>query len=163
MRTGMAALAAGMLLLRFLPSLPGTGVLLGLLLVGVIAIWRRAYPVALFLLGLSWACYSAQQALDDRLAPALDGQVLWLEGQVTGLPERGDGVVRFQLEQPQSRRAALPQRLRLAWYDGPVVQAGERWRLAVRLKRPHGGVNPQVFDYEAWLLAQRIGATGTVI
>src|SRR5690606_21844580 len=79
-----------------------------------------------------------------------------------GLPERGDGVVRFQLEQPQSRRAVLPQRLRLAWYDGPAVQAGERWRLAVRLKRPHGGVNPQAFDYEAWLLAQRIGATGTV-
>ena len=50
----------------------------------------------------------------------------------------------------------------MAWYGGPPVQGGERWRLAVNLKRPHGLVNPQSFDYEAWLLAQRIGATGTI-
>ncbi|ERI50485.1 hypothetical protein N878_25665, partial [Pseudomonas sp. EGD-AK9] len=36
------------------------------------------------------------------------------------------------------------------------------WRRAVNLKRPHGLVNPHSFDYEAWLLAQRIGATGTI-
>ena len=35
--------------------------------------------------------------------------------------------------------------------------------MAVKLKRPAGLVNPDAFDYEAWLLAQRIGATGTVV
>ena len=52
--------------------------------------------------------------------------------------------------------------MRLAWYGGPPVNSGERWRLAVKLKRPAGLLNPHAFDYDAWLLAQRIGATGTV-
>jgi competence protein ComEC len=42
------------------------------------------------------------------------------------------------------------------------VSSGERWRLAVKVKRPAGLLNPNAFDYDAWLLAQHIGATGTV-
>ncbi|NQD94259.1 DNA internalization-related competence protein ComEC/Rec2 [Pseudomonas sp. CrR25] len=158
----MLALVAGLLTLRFLPALPPVWLLYLLPLVGLMLLPFRGYPAAFFLFGFSWACASAQWALDDRLAPALDGRTLWLQGQVTGLPEVREGVVRFQLERAESRRADLPASLRLAWYGGPAVRAGETWRLAVRLKRPHGLVNPQSFDYEAWLLAQRIGATGTV-
>jgi len=122
----------------------------------------RTFPLAFFLFGLTWASISAKSALDDRLPERLDGQTLWLVGTVTGLPNTVDGVVRFQLEQPVSRRAPLPERIRIAWYGGPAVQSGERWRLAVKLKRPAGLANPGAFDYQAWLLAQRIGATGTV-
>ncbi len=42
------------------------------------------------------------------------------------------------------------------------VQPGERWRLTVRLQRPHGNANPHGFDYEAWLLEQGVRATGYV-
>ena len=42
------------------------------------------------------------------------------------------------------------------------VRAGERWRLVVRLKRPHGSLNPGGFDYEAWLLENGMRATGYV-
>ena len=42
------------------------------------------------------------------------------------------------------------------------VKAGERWRLRVRLKAPHGNLNPRGFDYELWLWEQGIGATGYV-
>jgi competence protein ComEC len=35
-----------------------------------------------------------------------------------------------------------------------LPRAGERWRFVVRLKRPHGNVNPQGFDYEGWLYLQ---------
>ena len=162
MRTGMFALIAGLLVLRWLPALPPFWLLCLLPFVGLMLLPFRSYPLALFLFGFSWACLSAQSALDDRLAAELDGRTLWLQGQVVGLPEVRDGVVRFELTAAQSRRADLPARLRLAWYAGPELHAGETWRLAVRLKRPHGLVNPQSFDYEAWLLAQRIGATGTV-
>ena len=162
MRTGIFALVAGLLVLRFLPALPPLWLLAVLAVVGLMLLPFRSYPIALFLFGFTWACVSAQWALDDRLARQLDARTLWLQGQVVGLPEVGEGVVRFQLEQVVSRRDRLPARLRLAWYAGPAVRAGETWRLAVRLKRPHGLVNPQAFDYEAWLLAQRIGATGTV-
>lgn len=162
LRTGMLALAAGLLALRFLPALPPWWLWSLLVLGGMVCLSLRRYLPALFLLGLSWACLSAQWALDGRLPAELDGRTLWLEGQVVGLPERVDGTLRFQLEDALSRRAELPRRLRLAWHAGPEIRAGERWRLAVALKRPRGLVNPQGFDYEAWLLARRIGATGTV-
>lgn len=162
MRTGMLALAFGLLTLRFLPSLPPGWLLLVAACAGLALLFSRLYPLGFFLLGLAWACGSAQSALDDRLAPQLDGRTLWLEGRVVGLPEVSDGVVRFQFEDARSRRAELPKRMRLAWHGGPPVQGGERWRVVVNLKRPHGLVNPQSFDHEAWLLAQRIGATGTI-
>ena len=162
MRTGILALVIGLLVLRFLPALPPFWLLAVLSAAGVMLLPFRSYPIALLLFGFTWACVCAQWALDDRLAPQLDARTLWLQGQVVGLPEVTDGVVRFQIEQAVSRRDKLPARLRLSWYGGPAIRAGETWRLAVRLKRPHGLVNPQAFDYEAWLLAQRIGATGTV-
>jgi len=162
MRLGMIALCAGLLGLRWLPALPAAELLAALALAGLGLLLSRAYPLGLFLLGLAWACGSAQQALDDRLSTTLDGQTLWLQGRVVGLPEREEGVARFYLEDAASRRAPVPQRLRLSWYGAPPLAAGEVWRLAVRLKRPRGLVNADVFDYEAWLTARRIGATGSV-
>lgn len=162
MRTGMFALAAGLLSLRFLPALPHGYHLLGLGLLGFLLCLGRGRPLGLFLAGLAWACLSAQAALDDRLPPAYDGETFWLEGRIAGLPERDGALWRFELEDVRSRHAGLPSRLRLGWQGAPPLQAGERWRLAARLKRPHGMVNPQAFDYEAWLLARRVGATGTV-
>ncbi|WP_248768726.1 DNA internalization-related competence protein ComEC/Rec2 [Pseudomonas sp. MWU12-2345] len=162
MRTGMLALAAGFVLLRFLPQLPPGWLLLVLPVLGLMLLPFRTYPLALFLFGFSWACFQAQRALDDRLAPALEGQTLWVEGRVVGLPQRGEQVVRFELDGAISRRARLPARLRLSWFGGPDLRSDERWRLAVQLKRGHGLLNPAGFDYEAWLLARRIGATGTI-
>ncbi|WP_261941051.1 DNA internalization-related competence protein ComEC/Rec2 [Pseudomonas sp. LRP2-20] len=162
MRTGMFALALGLLCLGVLPVLPSVGWLLLLVLVGGVCACSRLWPLGCFLLGLCWACWSAQQALDDRLSAQLDGRTLWLEGRVVGLPARTAQGVRFELEQPHSRRAELPQRLQLSWFDGPVIHAGEHWRVAVTLQRPAGLLNPHGPDREAQLLARRIGATGTV-
>jgi competence protein ComEC len=163
MRTGMIALALGLLALRLLPALPPTWFLLTLPVLALMLLPFRTYPLALFLLGFSWACLSAQRALDDRLPPRLDGETFWVTGQVVGLPSRLDGVVRFELEDATSRRAKLPALIRVSWYGGPEVRSGERWRLAVKLKRPAGLLNPDAFDYQAWLLAQRIGATAGVV
>ncbi|RAU47400.1 MULTISPECIES: DNA internalization-related competence protein ComEC/Rec2 [unclassified Pseudomonas] len=163
MRTGMVALALGLLVLRFLPALPPVWLIVAMLWVGLMALPFRTYPLAFFLFGLTWATVSAKGALEDRLPERFDGQTLWLEGTVVGLPSVAEGATRFQLDNLVSRRTPLPERIRVAWYDGPPVNSGERWRLAVKLKRPGGLANPDAFDYEAWLLAQRIGATGTVV
>lgn len=162
MQTGMLALASGLIALRFLPELPPVWCVYGVLAAGlVLLIWRR-YPAGLFLLGICWACLQAQSALDDRLPSAFDGRTLWVEGRVVGLPQSTDQSVRFELQGAHSRHVELPETLRLSWWGGPSVKSGERWRLAVTLKRPKGLLNPQGFDYQAWLLAQRIGATGSV-
>ncbi len=162
MRAAMLALAAGLILLRFLPQLPPPSALPLVILAGLLLLPSRWRVIGCFLCGLGWACLSAHWALSDRLPAALDGRTFWLEGRVTGLPDVRGGVVRFELTDISSRHEGLPPRMRLAWYGGPVMQAGERWRLAAKLKRPRGLVNPQPFDYEAWLLARRIGASGTV-
>ncbi|WP_448651820.1 DNA internalization-related competence protein ComEC/Rec2 [Pseudomonas fluorescens] len=162
MRTGMFALGLGLLSLRFFPALPSTGWLLAMLVVALMLLPFRTHPLAFFLLGLCWACFSAQSALDERLSPALDGQTRWVEGRVVGLPQQTSTGVRFELTDSRSRTARLPKRIRVSWYGGPQVNSGERWRLAVTLKRPSGLLNFHGFDYEAWLLAQRMGATGSV-
>lgn len=162
MRTGMMALAVGLLAPMFLPALPPVGLMLVLPVVGLMLLPFRSYPLAFLLFGFTWACVSAQWALNDRLPAHLDGETRWLEGRVVGLPQNADGVVRFELADARSRHEKLPSLLRLAWYAGPPVNSGERWRLAVKLKRPVGLLNPDAFDHEAWLLAQRVGATGTI-
>ncbi|CAI3797396.1 hypothetical protein DBADOPDK_01757 [Pseudomonas sp. MM223] len=114
MRTGMFALALGLLCLGFLPALPSVGWLLALAACALVGLFTRVWPLGCFVLGLCWACWSAQQALDDRLAAGLDGRTLWLEGRVVGLPGRTAQGVRFELEAARSRRAELPQRLQLS-------------------------------------------------
>ncbi|MFF7706842.1 DNA internalization-related competence protein ComEC/Rec2 [Pseudomonas sp. NPDC007930] len=158
----MAALAAGLLGLYGLPALPPVWLWALLVGLGGLCLLRRHWRLGLFLLGFCWACGSAQRALDARLAPALDGQTLWLEGRVAGLPRHDGRSVRFELAEPSARRGPLPALLRLSWFGGPELRAGERWRLAVTLRAPRGQANPGGFDHEAWLLAQRIGAQGSV-
>lgn len=162
MLTGMLALATGLMALRFLPELPPVWCVYGGLAAGLgLLIWGR-YLAGLFLLGICWACLHGQSALEDRLPAAFDGRTLWVEGRVVGLPQPTDRGVRFELQGAHSRHVELPATLLLSWWGGPSVNSGERWRLAVTLKRPKGLLNPQGFDYQAWLLAQRVGATGSV-
>ena len=168
MHLSALAFIVGMLTLRWLPGLPST-LWLVLACVGALVVLRtRFYSVSCFVLGVCWACLNAQWALDDQLQPDLDGRTLWVEGVVVGLPEwpqvKGQPpTVRFELHDAVSRRASLPQRIRLSWRAPPQgLKAGERWRLAVSLKRTDGSLNPHGFDYQAWLFAKRIGATGSV-
>src|SRR5258705_2947056 len=108
----------------------------------------------------------------DWLAPELEGRDLQVVGVVAGLPAAGERSVRLELD-VESGEARLPKKLLLSWYRSPLYEEapallagplhpGERWLFTVRLRRPHGNVNPQGFDYEAWLLERGIGATGYV-
>jgi competence protein ComEC len=95
-------------------------------------------------------------------------------GVVSDLPANSPQGTRFAftVERVRTPRAVVPAQLSLAWFapprpattgdEVPVVHAGERWYLTVRLKRPHGTVNPGAFDLEAWLLQQGFRATGYV-
>ena len=139
--------------------------------------WARAPAVLMAAAaGFLWAAGQAQLRIDDRLAPDLEGRNLAVVGVVSGLPALAERVMRFDFEPEYGHgpgalgTVRLPQRIRLAWYraaprTGEEVappRPGERWRLTVRLKRPHGLLNPGGFDYEAWLLERGIGATGYV-
>ena len=184
----LVAFACGVCVLQTCAALPaypaailavGAGGLAGLT---AICARRRLHPtlivMAVFVTGsVSGFGYAAWRA-DARLAEALpvewEGQDIRLVGIVDDLPATASGGVRFAfaVERVLTPRAVVPSRLSLAWFaqgrdedaeeEIPVVSAGERWTLTVRLKRPHGTVNPGGFDLEAWLLQQGFRATGYV-
>lgn len=148
-----------------------------LLLAGIV--WhRRAWPLAaagLLALGFALPGWRAVDRLADALAPALEGRTVWATGTVASLPERvADGSrFLFEVEQaqgPDGVAVALPTQLALGWYrrEGsetgpePDLQAGQRWRLPLRLKRPHGAMNPGGFDQELRWFEQGVRATGHV-
>lgn len=168
MRIYLLAVIGAILCLRWLPVLPPLWLLSGALVIAVIMLrWQPVRVVGVFALALCWACWQATQVLADRLPDAWDGQTLWLEGYIDQLPQwsqsaSGQQIVRFELTEASSRRTPLPSRIRLSWYNPQPVKAGERWRLAVSLKKPYGQLNPGTFDYQQWLTAKRIGATGSI-
>ncbi|HEX5094299.1 MAG TPA: DNA internalization-related competence protein ComEC/Rec2 [Burkholderiales bacterium] len=162
--TGAAlAFAAGVLLLQQQAALPGLAWLLLLPALALAAAWQRRLLVpAAFAIGFLWAAGFAHLRLADRLAPELEGRDLEVTGVVAGLPSRSEQAQRFAFE-PESAPAPLPRRLLLSWYGAEeAVHPGERWRFTLRLRRPHGHLNPHGFDYEAWLLEAGVGATGYV-
>jgi len=74
---------------------------------------------------------------------------------------------------PVAGAPVVPSRIWLAWSrnqrddravgaEPAPLHAGQRWRLPVRLRRPHGAMNPDGFDSEVWLFDQGLRATGTV-
>jgi competence protein ComEC len=132
---------------------------------------RIAYAAALLFVALSvgmggffYAAWRAESRLADELPSAWEEQDISLVGIVDDLPQPADRGIRFAfaVEKIVTPDAVVPSRASLAWYNGwtrdgkdvaiPEIHAGERWALTVRLKRPHGTVNPHGFDVEAWLL-----------
>ena len=141
--------------------------------------WRR-HPLWLMLtaalLVLGGDGLRAQAALREALPAALEGVDVRVTGTVADMPQQGEQGVRFRFDVEQADHVGLPPRLYLAWYRGtfasreeeelsglaPALRAGERWQFTVRLKAPHGAMNPFGFDFELWLWEQGLHATGYV-
>lgn len=130
------------------------------------------WPLAC-VLGFAYAAWRADVRLADRLDPALEGQDIEVTGTIASLPQPIDRGIRFDfaVDQPGN----IPPRISLAWYrqgmrdeaqrstmQVPDLVPGERWQLTVRLKRPHGSLNPHGFDFEAWQFERGILASGYV-
>ncbi|MCL2161951.1 MAG: DNA internalization-related competence protein ComEC/Rec2 [Betaproteobacteria bacterium] len=167
---GWVAVVASVVLIAFLCRARVLGMARGVS-------WMPCLAAA-FILGYGWAAWRADSRMTDSLDPALEGRDLLLTGVIASLPEtRGDGI-RFVFEVERmgategepSNLAGVPHRVLMSWYAGrgrealplPAVQAGERWQLSARLRRPHGAAAPGVFDYEAWLLERGLRGTGYV-
>jgi len=190
LRLALAAFAAGAVLLQWQPALPSCALWLSCAAVaasGSIALRGAARPrravrmlagalavAAAGALGYAYAGWRAEARLADALAPEWEGQDIALVGVIDDIPKASSRGARFTLavERVETAGAGVPALISLSWYaqvrkdgttdDVPALVAGERWQLSVRLKRPHGSVNPHGFDVEAWLLENGIRATGYV-
>ncbi|MDD5247744.1 MAG: DNA internalization-related competence protein ComEC/Rec2 [Rhodocyclaceae bacterium] len=184
MTIAILAFAAGVGWLQWQPDLPEAAVLLAFAAAGAVLMalrllsprLRAAAPVGAFLVGIAWAGFFAQERLADALPAANEGRDIEVVGVVAALPQKFETGLRFDFDVEQAA-LAVPAHVSLAWYrsghagwhgededmaPAQEVHAGERWRLTVRLKRPHGNLNPHGYDYEAALLERGIRATGYV-
>ncbi len=137
-------------------------------LVAALPRWRFRWHFVFLALGLGITLWQAQRALEQRWPVHRHGEVLTLQGQVSSLPEQQrdprspqQNIWRFRFDPEPGD--GLPRHLRVSWYrTTETVRAGECWRLELKLRSPHGSLNPGGFDYEAWLLREGIGGTATV-
>jgi competence protein ComEC len=154
----------------------------GLLVVLPALVLPGVRPLAAFYLGLCVALAYLAAGLGARLPAVLAGQPLAVTGVISDLPhyyshdshdshdaaEQGRGDVvrfRFRIESCDdcSVPLVLPMTVNLSRYHSPAIRPGERWHFLVRLQRPRGSANPGLFDYQGWLLAQGVAATGYVL
>jgi competence protein ComEC len=168
MISGACAFLAGVLALQYLPELPPWYCYAGVFAAPLALRWRAVWLPAVFLFGFFWAAYQAQRTLDAVLDARLEGRTILVQGTVADLPgKRPNRSVRFLFHTDRLDAGngwnKFARTFRLSWYQTQEIPAlGERWQLAVRLKRPHGNANPGGFDYERWLFQQGISATGYV-
>ena len=137
------------------------------------------------LMGFSWTGGRAAWFDGQRLDPALEGRDVQVIGVVREMTHSNPMGLRLRMDLEsatlEGRAVRLPPRIDLGWYRGmaprsaptdlsdwdlqkqPQTMApGERWRMTVRIKAPHGSFNFQGFDYELWLWEQGVQATGYV-
>ncbi len=174
MRFSAVAFLCGILMFQQFAELPLTSLphtvlwLVLLLLVPALWLFKRFRPLLLLVAGFHWAWLQAALVVMTPLLPALEKQDLVIIGTVASLPQKTAHKWRFlfDIEQMQHQGNILetaPRHVRLNWYkNAPELSVGDRWQLTVRLKRPHGFMNPGGFDYEGWLFQQRIQATGYI-
>jgi competence protein ComEC len=182
MRSAILAFVFGVWLLQQQATLPGAPSLAALPLIPLPWLLRRhALPFRFSLLfagmlaGFLWAAAFAHVRLADFLPTEWEGRDIQVVGVVASLPqlqERGERFL-FDVERVETPEAIVPSRISIARYAAgfhgrqpahaeSAFHPGERWRLTLRLKRPHGTYNPHGLDFEAWALERNIRATGYI-
>lgn len=168
------AFAVGAALLQIQPALPTLAWAAMVPLLALVSLrWRLVWMPTALAAGFFWAAACAHWRMSDWLQAQLEGRDLAVVGVVSSLPANGERSARFELDvEGAEGDERLPKKILLSWYasgapdedvsSNIAVHPGERWAFTVRLRRPHGLVNPHGFDYEAWLLERGIGATGYI-
>jgi competence protein ComEC len=127
--------------------------------------------IAAFACGLGFyhAAWQAEQRLAITLPDEWQSRDIEVIGVVAELPRNGQQGLRFgfDVEKILTPQASVPPHIYLStYYEKPAtplaLHAGERWRLTLRLKQPHGSSNPHGSDFEVWALENNVRAVGYV-
>lgn len=179
---GILSFLFGVLLLQQFSSLPSIlWCWASLLLISLFFVSSqvRSIRVLIFLLfGFLWALIRAHLILDIALPDNLQGKDVLVTGVISSIPLKNNRKSRFEfdIEILEYNKKQFPSigKVRISWYEKRNKQkkksnrnkiklkAGQRWQFWLRLKQPHGFMNPGGFDYEGWLYQKRIRATGYV-
>jgi competence protein ComEC len=173
-RSGAIAFLIGIVSLQTWEYLPSVYLYIPALVITAVAyfllpqltqiIWRF---LIIALLGLLWAQLHVQWQLANQLPTAWVGQDVLARGYIASLPEHETYGLRLEFKTTQIQLGQQTDNkeklLRLTWSGrAPALHVGEQWQLLVRLQQPHGNLNSGDFDYEQWLFAHQVVATGYV-
>ena len=174
----------GVIVVQHLPELPSAawrlaivGLILILCLTALALGWGLArglsafrpilLALALLLLAILWASWRADVRLAQALHPGEDNKVTRVTVVLTALPEQVDGGVRF-IGQIDANPGRWPERVLVDWPGActgactNALEPGQRWRMALRFRSPHGRMNAHGFDTAGWLFEKGVLATATV-
>ncbi|WP_321952876.1 DNA internalization-related competence protein ComEC/Rec2 [Paraburkholderia bannensis] len=131
-----------------------------------LAIWLASVCV-----GFGYAAWRAELRLAQTLPAAWQKRDIEVTGHIARMLAHDATAASFLFSVeswgvPDSHAQMLPDLLQLSWVARdaalPMLVPGARWRLNVRLKRPHAEGNFGLRDAEATLLARGVRATGYV-
>ena len=174
MRSGTIAFLAGILALQAFKELPELYWLaLIFVILFLVLLFNLRYPglnlklINWLVMGFVWAWFNASWILGQHLPEHIEGKDVVITGHIASIPIDKGRLWQFEFDVLHARfkghPLALPKYVRLSWYGQPPdLNVGDQWRFTVRLKRPHGFMNPGGFDYEQWLFTKRLRATGYV-
>ena len=177
-------LLAGAAVLLFVPGILPDSILYVLMISSITPLifsyrFHKKYIKYLcaFLLGFAYVSLHASFMRDTVIKSEYEGKDITLIGVVDSVPKLKTFKARtgkkiklinfiFCVEVAGDKNGNQIENLKkiqLSWYN-PVkkIEAGQRWRLITRLKKPFGFANEGGFDYEKMLFSKRVGARGYV-
>nr|WP_281271419.1 DNA internalization-related competence protein ComEC/Rec2 [Leucothrix arctica] len=157
--------------LTVLPSLLFCAIIL--IVMVLFAIFLQSYQrtrlvlCSLVIIGFFLTATAANLRLKSSFPALVEGKDLIVSGQVSSLIQQKafSRSFLFDVEKASIEATGEPLnwsgQIRVSVYrDAMSIAAGEQWQFQVRMKRPNGFMNPAGFDYERFLFAENIKATG---
>ncbi|MEO6986481.1 MAG: DNA internalization-related competence protein ComEC/Rec2 [Paralcaligenes sp.] len=139
---------------------------------------RVLIPLWAAVLGVLLTVARIEQRLADELAANNENRVSRVVLRVASLVRLRPDSRAFEAEVISSLPAGVPSRIYVSWtapgQSGPYGRfnqapaqfpeliPGQIWRMSLTLKKLHGARNPNAFDYESYMFAQGVRATGSV-
>lgn len=175
-------------IVHMLPELPDDRTWLGLAIATVLCAvlaWRAqgrlrtaCWIIVAGLLGFLSTAYRAELRLADALRADNENKVSRVVLRIVQLPREEADSRHFLAEVLSSKPQGVPSTIQVSWSaaswtgpysrgkdkpaDFPELIPGQRWRMALTLKSPHGMRNPGAFDYEEYMFARGVRALGSV-
>lgn len=152
----------GIVTVQQFSRLPSPIELAGLAGVCLLLAFRRYWRAFALVAGVLWASIYGSWRMAEQLPDAYQNKELKLQGYIASLPQQQEQRISFDFVVTEPA-GDFPEKIRLGWYYPEVrLAAGQSWELTAKLRKPHGRLNPGGFDFESWLFANHIGATGYV-
>ncbi len=170
MRSWMIAYLAGVLLFHLwgdIIPIPFLMAALGFSVLSFVLLRRFSWIVVL-IIAVAWSSLYSGINKNKVIDEAFESTDLVATGYVCSIPKNKGSFIGFELcnvsvyikEMPERRAEGL--RLKLNWYTKDNIRLQGVNTFDIRIKKPHGMVNPSGFLYEKWLFRKGIHGVGYV-